>query len=176
MQNLDLDNIPEGIWIRREDETIILGSNRAPLSLSNYFTIAIGLGFSSLICLPILTPLDWLKLVIGFIAFFIGISILITELGDVEFRLKIQEGSFFQGKGKLGYKYKLIYSEIDQFEAIRKNFGYDLVIKGKQTVKYGLNLNQENMLFALEVLNAFIENPAAVRNQLSPDHLRHLIK
>ena len=92
MHHLGLNNIPEGLWIRREDETIILGCSRPPLSFTNYYTIAIGLGLSSLICLPIVTPFDWLKLVIGIVTGFMGISILIAELGDVEFRLGLVPG------------------------------------------------------------------------------------
>ena len=63
--NLNLDNIPNGVWLRKEGDTIILGSSRPPLSLINFYTLVIAFALISIIILPFATPFDWFKLGIG---------------------------------------------------------------------------------------------------------------
>ena len=72
-------------------------------------------------------------------------------------------------------KYSLNYKEITQFKVIRKNLGYDIIIEGKNKTSYGVNSKHEDLLFIVEILNAYLANPEALRAQLSPDFLRHLI-
>lgn len=94
MYPLDLNNIPEGVWIRREGETIILGSARPPLSFANLFTLAMGLGLLILVILPLIPPFNWIKLFIGIVCLVIGGFILLAELGNIEFRLHANKGIF----------------------------------------------------------------------------------
>ena len=173
--NLDLDNLPKNLWIRREGETVIVGSERRPIALINLVPIFIALGMISVLILG-LYRLDWVLLIIGLITGFIGTSILIAEFGAIEFRLKEKKGVFFQGIGKIGFKYSLVYKNINSFDWVNKTYGSDLIIIGKKEVPHSINIDNRNIIFIVNLLNAFIQNPSLIKNQLAADLSHHLVK
>lgn len=190
-KKFNIAKIPEGIWLKRDGDIVVLGS-----ILKNYqysyqiiftFLWAIGIivlfacafflaqskedtfqyvGLAIFFCIPL--PFLWP----------ITLNIL---FGKVEIRLDATEGRIFEGIGSSGSTTKFKYKDIDKIEQVYagNNNGadvYAIQFSGeKKPIRFGKYMSQERRDFLINAIRAFMVDDDTVRNTLEVNLFEHLV-
>ena len=124
---IDLTKIPEGTWIDRKNDTVIIGA---------FFRYKLGQNiFSWCIALAVLVPAlyivipqiqtgetglllgGWTICFCTFALSFMTLRIIMSAFGHVEFKLEEGYGTIFYGVRRIGRTYKFTYAETKSIEA-----------------------------------------------------------
>jgi len=181
---IDLDKIPDGAWVKRAGESVLIG---AVLRDSILFSWIFALLWSfTMFVTPIGLLLgEWMMVLFGLPFLLVGIYLwkqaLMSAFGHVEICLGYDEGTVFSGIKGLGRTRTFVYKETDvikEYIFVRDNGvpKYAIRIEGPSTIKFGGYMARNRREFIIKMLRTFMtEEGDKVRNSLPPDLIKHLI-
>ncbi|BDS10448.1 hypothetical protein [Aureispira anguillae] len=188
---LDLDNLPEGTWVKRKNDTVIIGASLKDKRTENFL---LGL-LVIIITAPILftRPLEmiegetsilfgsFLMLLCLIFLYHFTTRALMALFGRVEIRLEETEGTIFHGIRNFGRTRTFIYKKthaIDSYVAVYSHgvpnqFG--IQIKEEKAITFGGYLKEEKVNFMVKMLQLFLKDGDKIRDLLPPDLIHNLI-
>jgi hypothetical protein len=189
--SLDLDNIPEGIWVRRKNNTVIIGASLKDNLTENILLGLIVFALMSFVLIAMSYQIirgetsiyfgGFIVIFCLFFLFFFTTKALMSLFGRVEIRLEETHGSIFHGIRNFGRTHTFIYKKthtIDIYVAsssgdIPTQFG--IKIKEDKTIIFGGYLKEKKVNFIVKMLQIFLKNGKKIRDSLPPDLIDNLI-
>lgn len=188
---LDLDNIPEGTWVRRKGDTVIIGASLKDKLGENLFIGLIALLMTSLFIYITSIKLtnDEISIYFGgfiivfclYLLFFMLYRALISLFGRVEIRLYETEGTIFQGIRNVGRTRTFIYEKTHAIDIyIAASSGsmptqLGIKIEAEKTIIFAGYLKEKKVEFIIKMIKVFLKDGEKIRNLLPPDLIHNLI-
>ena len=188
---IDLKNIPEETWVRRKDDTVIIGALLKDKLINNLFMLFLVLAITSipLIMMPSKIMQGEISIYLGsFVILFcvLGLSFmtirtLMALLGHIEIQLCETHGTVFHGIRNIGRRHTFTYKKttsITPYEAVLsgdKPTQFGIEIKAEKTIIFGGYLKEKKVKFIINVLQIFLKDGEKIRNLLTPDLIHNLI-
>lgn len=182
--NFDINEPPEGAWIRQESDTLVLGATTRSLEAFFSFPLAIimlGLASALLIGTQIYTGEFYLSLTLFSIPFYIISYYLIVRPafmsvgGKIEMILDDKNLKIFSGIGRLGG------TQIFPLETVRvdikekNNHRYLVLLSGKDDIFQYYQLDEAQRHYLLKAMQKVMDDKNDGKNFLKQDLSEHLM-
>jgi hypothetical protein len=188
---IDLDELPEGTWVNRKNDTVIIGAFLNDKLRENIFSWGIATAITAAGLYASITQMAAGEInrflgggVIIFCVFafsFMTLRLLMSALGHLEFKLEEDHGTIFHGIRKYGRTHHFVYAKTT---AIQSHEGasdhghitqYGITIKEEKTLMFGGYMNTEKVNFIINMLHVFLQDGDQIRKILPPDLIHNLI-
>lgn len=188
---LDLSDIPKGTWVRRKNDTVIIGASLKDNLTENLFLGLLGLSITSPILFLIPSQViegetsiyfgGFIILLCLFFFFFFITRALMSLLGRVEIQLDEAQGTVFHGIRNFGRTRTFIYKQTHVIETyvasssfnVPNQFG--IKIEEEKTIIFGGYLKEKKVNFIVKMLQLFLKDGEKIRELLPPNLIHHLI-
>lgn len=188
---IDLNKIPEGTWVKRKNDTVIIKALLKDKLIEN---LLIGL---IVFCMTIPTlilmiyqmiqgetsvyfGLLVISLCLLFLSYFIPRT-LMSLFGRVEIQLDETQGTIFHGIRNWGRTQIFVYKKttaIDIYTAVYSHnvpVQFGIKIEEEKTIIFGGYLKEKKVHFIVKILHTFLKDGEKIRDLLPPDLMHNLI-
>lgn len=176
--NFDLENPPNGAWIRRESGSVVLGATtRSPIAffLVPFMIVWSGGSLGGIYGSQLAKgQFDPVSSVFG-IPFLMGSVIfwslaLMAIWGKVELRLDMKGGRAFTGLGTIGLSKTFTWDEVSTVKEDKTNYKYPgsqggvVLLEGKKRVSFGMGVNDSRRYYLYRALKLILSKIKAKKS------------
>lgn len=187
----NLDDIPKGTWLKRKNDTVIIGTSLRDNLSENLFVGLIVLTMTSLFLVVTISQIIQGETSIyfggGIVLFCLyALSVFVSRalmslFGQVEIRLDHTEGTVFYGIKRFGRTRTFTYEKTHTIESYTAMSSFDvptqlgIKIKAEKTIILAGYLKQEKINFIIGILHLFLKDGEKIRDLLPLDLIHNLI-